>query len=61
MYQSVCSKAAKLFLFQPSRYPTVRVRRPIGFRTPPNQIPFAAQSDCVRRPIGLRSQNDDFC
>ena len=34
MYQSVCSKAAKLFLFQPSRHPTVRVRRPIGFRPP---------------------------
>ena len=32
----------------------VRVRRPIGFRSPPNQIPSAVQSDCVRRPIGFR-------
>ena len=34
-------------------------RHPIGFRTPSDQIPFAAQSDCVRRPIGLRSPPDD--
>ena len=26
------------------------VRRPIGFRTPPDQIPYAARSDSVRRP-----------
>ena len=26
------------------------VRRPIGFRTPPDQIPSAARTDCVRRP-----------
>ena len=26
------------------------VRRPIGFRTPPDQIPYAARSDRVRRP-----------
>ena len=58
MYQSVCSKAAKLFLFQPSRHPTVRVRRPIRFRSPPNRIPSAAQSDSVRRPIGFRSPSD---
>ena len=24
-------------------------------------IAFAVQSDCVRRPIRLRSVNDDFC
>ena len=24
-------------------------------RTPPDRIPFAVQSDCVRRPIRLRS------
>ena len=29
------------------------VRRPIRFRTPPNQIPFAVQSDSVRRPMKL--------
>ena len=31
------------------------VRRPIGFRPPPDQIPSAVRLDCVRRPIGLRS------
>lgn len=41
------------------RFATVRVHRPIGFRTPSNQIPFAAQSDSVRRPIGFRSPHDD--
>ena len=33
------------------------VRRPTGSRTPPDQIPYAARSDCVRCPIGLRTQN----
>ena len=28
----------------------VRVRRPIGFRSPSDQIPSAVQSDSVRRP-----------
>ena len=28
-------------------------------RPPPNRIAFAVRSDCVRRPIGLRSVNDD--
>ena len=32
--------------------------RPIGFRPPPGQIAFAARSDCVRRPIRLRSLPD---
>ena len=27
-------------------------------RPPPNRIPFGVQSDCVRRPIGLRSPSD---
>ena len=36
------------------------VRRPIRFRTPPNQIPYATQSDSVRRPIGRRSVHDDI-
>ena len=34
------------------------VRRPIGFRPPPDQIPYAARSDSVRRPIGFRSPSD---
>ena len=36
------------------------VRRLIGFRSPPDQIPFAVRSDSVRRPIGFRSGDDDF-
>ena len=38
--------------------PLVSVRRPIGFRPPPDQIPFAVQSDCVRRPIRFRPLHD---
>ena len=33
------------------------VRRPTGSRSVSDQIPYAAQSDCVRCPIGLRTQN----
>ena len=36
------------------------VRRPIGFRSPSNRIPFAVRSDSVRRPIGFRTGDDDF-
>ena len=36
------------------------VRRPIGFRPPSNQIPYATQSDSVRHPIGRRSVHDDI-
>ena len=33
------------------------VRRPIGFRPPPDQIPSAVRSDTVRRPtINIRLQ-----
>ena len=38
--------------------PPVSVRRPIGLRPPSNQIPSAARSDCVRRPIRFRSLHD---
>ena len=31
-----------------------------GFRPPPDQIPFAARSDCVRRPIRFRSPPDQI-
>ena len=31
------------------------VRRPIGFRPPPDQIPSAVRSDSVRRPIRFRT------
>ena len=36
------------------------VRCPIGLRSPSDWIAFAAHSDCVRRPLRLRSGNDDF-
>ena len=35
-------------------FPTVCVRRPIGFRTPSDQIPFAVQSDSVRVTMTFR-------
>ncbi len=28
--------------------------------TPPDQTPYVTRLDCVRRPIRLRSGNDDF-
>jgi len=33
------------------------VRRPTGSRSVSDQIPYAARSDCVLCPIGLRTQN----
>ena len=38
----------------------VRVRRPIGFRPPSDQIPFAVRLDSVRRPIGFRPPSDQI-
>ena len=35
------------------------VRRPIGFRSPPDQIPFAARSDSVRYTMTFREQKDE--
>ena len=35
------------------------VRRLIGSRSPPDRIASAARSDCVRRPIGLRSPSGE--
>ncbi len=32
----------------------------VVLRTPPDRIAYAVRSDCVRRPIGLRSLHDDF-
>ena len=36
------------------------VRRPIGFRSPSDQIPSATQSDSVRRPIRFRPPPDQI-
>ena len=38
----------------PPKCATVRVRRPIGFRSPSDWIPSAVRSDSVRRPLGFR-------
>ena len=35
------------------------VRRPIGFRTPPDRIPYAARSDPVRYTMTFREQKDE--
>ena len=35
------------------------VRRPIRFRTPPDQIPYAIQPDSVRRPTRFRTPSDE--
>ena len=50
----------KLFPPLASAVQSDSVRRPIGFRTPSNQIPSAVQSDSVRRPIRFRTGDDDF-
>ena len=50
----------KLFPPLASAVQSDSVRRPIGFRTPSNRIPFAVRSDSVRRPIGFRTGDDDF-
>ena len=39
---------------------SLRVRHPIRFRSPPNQIPSATQSDSVRHPIRFRSPPDQI-
>ena len=41
-------------------YAVCGVRRPIRFRPPSDQIPFAVRSDSVRRPIGFRSPSDQI-
>ena len=45
---------------KPSVFSTVRVRHPIGFRSPPDQIPSATRSDSVRHPIRFRSPPDQI-
>ena len=50
----------KLFPPLASAVQSDSVRRPIGFRSPSDQIPYAVQSDSVRRPIGFRTGDDDF-
>ena len=57
---SSCSVGA-LETSAPPKCATVRVRRPIGFRPPSDQIPFAVRLDSVRRPIGFRPPSVEKC
>ena len=45
----------------PPKCATVRVRRPIGFRPPSDQIPSAVRSVSVRRPIRFRPPSVEKC
>ena len=45
----------------PPKCATVRVRRPIGFRSLSNRFPSAVQSVSVRRPIGFRPPSVEKC
>lgn len=60
MHQTNVVVGASFFRCVSSAAQSDCVRRPIGLRSPPNQIAFAIQSDCVRCPIGLRSVHDDL-
>ena len=45
----------------PPKCATVRVRRPIGSRSPSNRFPSAVRSVSVRRPIGFRPPSVEKC
>ena len=45
----------------PPKCATVRVRRPIRFRSPSDWIPSAVRSDSVRCPIGFRPPSVEKC
>ena len=57
---SSCSVGA-LETSAPPKYATVRVRRPIGFRSPSDRFPSAVRSVSVRRPIGFRPPSVEKC
>ena len=58
---SATDKSHFCSFYAPSVYlSSFSVRRPIGFRTPPDWIPSAARSFSVRRPIGFRPQSDQI-
>ena len=46
--------SVKLFSPFPSAAQSDSVRHPIGFRSPPDQIPFAVRSDSVRVTMTFR-------
>ena len=45
---------AQFVALHPMLLSSLRVRHPIRFRSPPNQIPSATRSDSVRHPIRFR-------
>lgn len=51
-YQHLCSVISALMFCNLSTYA-------VRLRPPPGQIASAAQSDCVRHPIGWRSVSDE--
>ena len=57
---SSCSVGA-LETSAPPKCATVRVRRPIGSRSPSDQIPSAVRSVSVRHPIGFRPPSVEKC
>ena len=59
-WRSSCSVGA-LETSAPPKCATARVRRPIGFRPPSDQIPSAVRSDSVLRPIGFRPPSVEKC
>ena len=57
---SSCSVGA-LETSAPPKCATVRVRRPIGSRSPSDRFTSAVRSDSVRRPIGFRPPSVEKC
>ena len=49
-----CRYRRSLVALHPMLLSSLRVRHPIRFRPPPNQIPSATRSDSVRHPIRFR-------
>ena len=49
-----CRYRRSLVALHPMLLSSLRVRHPIRFRPPPDQIPSAIQSDSVRHPIRFR-------
>ena len=49
-----CRYRRSLVALHPMLLSSLRVRNPIRFRPPPNQIPSATRSDSVRYPIRFR-------
>ena len=55
-----CRYRRSLVALHPMLLSSLRVRHPIRFRPPSNQIPSATQSDSVRHPIRFRPPPDQI-